>query len=430
MLRRSTVRAVLFTLVFVAATQSASAQSPGVAAETAGPYLAGSRSVSYAGLPGGNGSVTATVRYPALTAGTNAALNPAGAPYGVVVFGHGFSLSASLYDTLYVHWASHGYIVVALTTEQALFTGNLPKFIIDFQAAVLGLRTAAQTAGNPLFGAVASDARATAIGHSFGGAASIVAASQAPLLFNGVVSLAATSTSPQNVDILTATAALTVPALHMGASLDTIVPPPANLLPIYAATPATVNRRLIEIAGGTHGRFHQASGIDWLLESPPTITVEEQQRLIRRYSTSFLSTMVARDPTRLDAYLGPAAAADLALSQQSTALAESFLFAAGPAVQSAAYSLVAARAPNDDALIAVGFAVLPVPLATPYGDLLIDPSTALLLPPLVLGPGVFGQFTTIFPTLPGLSGANLPCQALVGSAASFDFSPIWPLQIL
>ncbi len=423
-------RALAFAAVVVFfAAPPASAQSPGVQAETVGPYLAGSRSVTFAGLPGGNGSVTATVRYPALTAGTNAVLNPAGAPYRAIVFGHGFSLQASLYDTLYAHWASHGYIVVALTTEQGLFTGNLPKFLIDFQAAVLGLRTAAQTAGNPLFGAVASDVRATAIGHSFGGAASIVAASQAPLLFNGVVSLAATSTSPQNVDILAAAAALTVPALHMGASLDTIVPPPANLLPIYAATPATVNRRLIEIAGGTHGRFHQASGIDWLLESPPTITVDEQQRLVRRYATLFMDAMVSGDLTRLDAYLGPTAAADVALSQQSTALAEAYLFASGPAIQGASFSLVAARAPNDDALIALGAAILPSPIATPFGDLLIDPATAVLLPPILLGPGVFGAFTTTIPTLPGLSGAAFPCQALVGSGTSFDFTPLWTLTI-
>lgn len=419
----------IVALLFVA-TLSASAQNPGAAAETAGPYLAGTRSVAYAGLPGGNGSVTATVRYPALTAGTNAALNPAGAPYRAIVFGHGFSLTAALYDTLYAHWASHGYVVVALTTEQGIFSGNLPKFVVDFRAAVLGLRAAAQTAGNPLFGAVSADARATAIGHSFGGAASIVAASQAPRLFDGVVSLAATATSPQGVDILSAAAALAVPALHMGASLDTIVPPSSNLVPIYAATPATVNRRLIEIAGGTHGRFHQTSGLDWLLESPPTITVEEQQRLVRRYSTAFLSTMVAGDPVRLDVYLGPTAAADAALSQQSTALAEAFLFAAGPAVQGAPFALTAARAPNEDALIAVGFTLLPSPLVTPFGDLLVDPTTALLLPTIVLGPGVFGSFTTTFPTIPGLSGAVLPCQALVGAGASFDLSSLWNVTVL
>lgn len=427
---RCVAAARTITALLFAATLSASAQNPGVAAETAGPYLAGTRSVAYAGLPGGNGSVTATVRYPALTAGTNAALNPAGAPYGAIVFGHGYTAAAAHYDALFAHWASHGYVVVALTTEQGAFSGNLPKFVLDFQAAVLGLRAAAQTAGDPLLGAVAADARATAIGHSFGGTASIVTASQAPLLFDGVVSLAAAATSPQGVDVPAATAALAVPALHMGASLDTIVPPSSNLLPIYAATPSTVNRRRIEIAGGTHGRFHQASGLDWLLESPPTITVDEQQRLVRRYSTAFLSTMVAGDPARLDVYLGPTAAADAALSQQATALAEAFLFAAGPAVQGATFSLTAARAANEDALIAVGFTLLPSPLVTPFGDLFVDPTTALLLPTLVLGPGVFGSFTTTFPTIPGLSGAVLPCQALVGSGASFDLSNLWNLAVL
>ena len=129
-----------------------------------------------------------------------------------------------------------------------------------------GLRLESARAGSVFSGLVNASVRAAAMGHSFGGASAIVAAERRPDLFAALATLAATPTSPQAVDILAAMRAANVPALHLGASRDTIVPPPANLDVLYAATPTT--RRLIEIEGGTHSYFHERWAIDRLVESP------------------------------------------------------------------------------------------------------------------------------------------------------------------
>lgn len=420
-----TLRVWVFAII---ATVGVYAQS-GVPAEVAGPWLVGSRTLTFSGLTGGNGSVGALVRYPAVTAGANTSFNAAAGPCPVIVFGHGFSLQASLYETLYAHWASHGYVVVAPTTEQALFTGNLPRFIADMKACVVGIRAAGTTSGNALFGAVAAGSKATAMGHSFGGAAALVAASQDPALFEGVVSMAATSTSPQGVDILGAVAALAVPCLHMGASQDTIVPTGSNLDPIYNATPAAVSKRSVVIAGGSHGRFHQASGIDWLTEAPPSITVDEQQRLIRRYATSFLRSLVRRQPVWMDVFLGPTATADAGLSAQATALAEAWMFTGGSAVQGQPLLVAAARRPGDTALLAFGTQTLATPTATPFGTLWIDPATLALFLELPVGAGSWAALTATVPVVAGLSGVSFPCQALVGTGASFDLSDLFTITV-
>ena len=424
-----TAVAILRTCAVVVVASLCAWAQTSVPAEVAGPWLVGTRTLTFAGTTGGNGSVGALVRYPATTAGANAPFNTAAGARPVVVFGHGFSLQASLYETLYAHWASHGWVVLAPTTEQALFVGNLPRFIADMKACVLGIRTASATPGNALFGSVPALVKATAMGHSFGGAAALVAASQEPALFNGVVSMAATSTSPQNVDILTAVSLLAVPCLHMGASQDTIVPVGSNLDPIYNATPVTVSKRSVVIAGGTHGRFHQASGIDWLTEAPPSIPVEEQQRLIRRYATSFMTSLVKRDPVWMDVFLGPTATADAGLSAQATGLAEAWMFTGGAAVQGQPIVVAAARRPGDTALLAFGTQTLAAPTATPFGDLFIDPATLALTLELPVGPASWAALNATVPVVAGLSGVSFPCQALVGSGTSFDLSDLFTITV-
>lgn len=395
--------------------------------ESLGPYLTGNRTISVAGIAGGNTNVSLRVYYPATAAGANQPLALSGAPYPIVVFGHGFSLSVSLYATLMNHLATHGYIVAGVATEEGLFVGNLPRYIKDCEAAVVGLRAAGSNASSPLFQGVASNAKAAAIGHSFGGAAALVAASERPDLFAALVTLAATATSPQGVDIFQAASTLTVPACHFGASQDSIVPPGANLDVLYAATPTT--KRLLEIAGGNHGYFHEAFGIDWLTEAPAAIPVSEQQRVVRRYQLCFLEWAMRGSPLLLDRFLGPTAVSDPALSRQSVNLDETLLFGNGTGTQGQFYGLYPARDPGDSALLFVAFALAPMPIPTAYGSFRLDPNTTVALVTLPVGADGYAPLEFTMPPLPTLSGLTFPTQAVAPLAPGNSLSNTWSITI-
>ncbi len=374
----------------------ATAQTP---PDLPGPRVVSVRSISVAGLPGGNANVALDIYYPATASSAAAPLDISGAPYDAVTFGHGFSLPASLYETLYRHFASHGFVVAVPRTEEGLFTGNLPEFIEDQSAAVAGLRDLAATSGHPLQGAVASGVRATAIGHSFGGAAALVAASGRPDLFDAVVTLAATATSPQNVDILGAAAALAVPILHMGSDTDLIVPPPQNLDPLWQASPPP--RLLAEIGGGRHSYFHEAWYVDRLTEPAGAISVAAQQAIIRRYVTSFLDAFGRGGTALLPWLLGPAATGDPALSRFDAILDPPILFGAGSAAVGTTYLLTAARRAGDTALFAAALGAAAIP--TPAGLLLLDPASLILLGTLPSGTGPAATLALPVPAAPGVA---------------------------
>jgi len=88
-----------------------------------------------------------------------------GGPFGTVVLVSGGLVAPARYRWLSDHLATRGYVVIS------------PTFVLDLaffqpgnvRAAVRGARVAASTAGHPLEGAIRSDAKVVAIGHSLGG---------------------------------------------------------------------------------------------------------------------------------------------------------------------------------------------------------------------------------------------------------------------
>ncbi|MGE0143620.1 MAG: alpha/beta hydrolase family protein [Planctomycetota bacterium] len=383
--------------------------------ENDGPYAAGSRTLSVPGRPGGNNSVTLQVWYPAQSAGANAPIEPTALPAPLVVFGHGFSLSAGLYDSLYRHLATHGFVVAGVATEEGLLTGNLPRFVNDFAATVTGMRAAASDPSSPFLGAVAADTRANAAGHSFGGAAAIVAAADHPDLFASVTPMAATSTSPQGVDILGAARRLGVPVLHLGASADTIVPPPQNLDPLFQATPG--DSLLVEILGGNHSAFHERWAIDRLLEPPGSISIAEQQRRIRRVWLPFLEWSLRDVTSRLDYLLGPTHRNDSGWSRSLARLTRGVLFGSGVPTLGSTFVLCPTRGVGDRALTFVAFGA-GAGISTPFGEFRLDPTSTLVFADGVTGAGNFAPQPLGIPTDPTLIGFTLWFQSLlpVGSA--------------
>ncbi|MBL6721955.1 MAG: hypothetical protein ISQ08_11160 [Planctomycetes bacterium] len=137
--------------------------------EDPGPHAVGFRSVTFSHPLAGNSTVTADIHYPALSAGTNAAADPASGPYPLVLFSHGFFAPPSFYSGLTSHLASHGFVVLSVSTETG-FVQDLQDQAQDGQAL---LHWADERSADPshfLFGMAAPGAWG-AMGHSNGCAA-------------------------------------------------------------------------------------------------------------------------------------------------------------------------------------------------------------------------------------------------------------------
>ncbi len=156
-------------LLLLACALSAVAPSTAQLPEDPGPHAVGFRSVSFSHPLAGNSTVTADIHYPALSAGTNAAADPAGGPYPLVLFSHGFFAPPSFYSGLTSHLASHGFVVLSVSTETG-FIQDLQDQAQDGQAL---LHWADERGADPshfLFGMAAPGAWG-AMGHSNGCAA-------------------------------------------------------------------------------------------------------------------------------------------------------------------------------------------------------------------------------------------------------------------
>lgn len=142
----------------------ASAQKP----EDPGPYKAGYRTITFANKYAGSTSIPCLVAYPAKTAGKNTAIDLSGAPYPVIVFGHGMNTLGQSHQNLAVHYASWGFLFVAPDTFQY---GPQSSQSLDMQALTRIIRDEHGRSGSFLHGGV--DVKHFGIGGwSMGGGAS------------------------------------------------------------------------------------------------------------------------------------------------------------------------------------------------------------------------------------------------------------------
>lgn len=195
-------------------------------------------------------------------------------PFPVVAFGHGFTQSASRYASTLQAIAARGYIVVAPDSETGLFP-NHGRFADDLWRAVRWGQ--AQTAWNP-------DATRDAVaGHSMGGGAALVAADRYPSL-DTVMTLAAAETNPSAT---TASAGVTVPALFVVGSRDTVVAP-STTRAMYTAKPSPAT--WVSITGGYHCGFNDSTSFFGLGCDSGSITRATQLAVTRELLGDWLDT--------------------------------------------------------------------------------------------------------------------------------------------
>jgi len=228
-------------LVFAAADARADDSLPG-------PFPVAQRNVTVT-RPNGS-TFTAQLRYPATSTSSTAPFHPDAKPAPAVSFGHGFLTSVSQYDSTLDHLASHGYAVIATTSEGSLFP-NHANFALDIRYSLTHLESEDLAPASFLFGAIDETSFGVS-GHSMGGGAAALAAA-ADVRIRCVATLAAAETNPSSA---AAMQQVQRPIRLIVGSQDTIVPP-SNTQPQYAACDAP--RQFATIAGGSHCGFIDGS---------------------------------------------------------------------------------------------------------------------------------------------------------------------------
>jgi pimeloyl-ACP methyl ester carboxylesterase len=200
----------------------------GQRAQDAGPYLAGWRSITFANPYAGSRSIPCMITYPSKVAGKNTNLEQGGAPYPVLVFGHGSGYIGDDYSAVARHFASWGFLVVAPNTWAS---GPIVSLARDMQALTRIVRDEHTRSGSFLHGVVNVDKFGVA-GHSMGGGASAeLLGSSADV--QAAVLLAPWTGDNSQPDPSEAMRRARVPFQVLVGSGDAVTPPTTNALPFY-----------------------------------------------------------------------------------------------------------------------------------------------------------------------------------------------------
>ncbi|MDI1261384.1 hypothetical protein [Aquabacterium sp.] len=223
-----------------------------------GPFAVANTKVA---SPSGYGA--ATVTYP--TAKSDG-------PYGLVVLAPGFLLAQGYYSWLAERVASHGFVVVNLSTNSIFDSPDVRA--PQLASALKQVLALSQTATSPYSGLVNPD-RLALMGHSAGGGAALTAALSNPGLKAVVGLTLAVGTQKEFSQ-------LQVPALVLAAEKDVIAPNATYSMPVFQSLSAALPSAYIEIAGADH--------------LTPTILEGSRMRaVLGRYTIAWLKRFVDED---------------------------------------------------------------------------------------------------------------------------------------
>jgi dienelactone hydrolase len=292
----------------VAATAQQAPATPAVAPDDPslpGPYPAGWTTVE---VERANGTrFSALLYYPALTPGQEAPLDPDGAPYPAVSFGHGYLAPPQWYVETLEHLASWGFLVIATESAGELFPSH-PEYARDLQDCLTFLERAAVDPGSFLRGQV-DIGRFGLSGHSMGGGAAILAAA-ADSRVQALIPMAPAETRPDSA--IAAMSSVQAPVALLSGSDDWITPIDRHSQPMYdnGGTP----KLLPVIQGGDHCGF-----VSELPSCGGSLSAEQQLRLAHRWLTAFFNLYLKRDTGYADDIWGPASRSDSQVKVQADA---------------------------------------------------------------------------------------------------------------
>lgn len=221
----------------------------------------------------------------------DAAPDPAGAPYPLVVFSHGDPGTRADYVPCMEHWASHGFAVLAVDHGKASNTSRITdlKSALDFAQQL--------ASGTDGFAKLIDTSREAASGWSGGGGTALHVGGARTTGLPGetrdprlkALVLMAPSARVDYLDL----GAVTLPVMVLvGAKDDRL----NHLQQVYQALPAP-RKALVTLTGGTHKIFLDPflktiyPQIDW-----GTLAPDRTQDLIHHFTTAFLLDVLKGDP--------------------------------------------------------------------------------------------------------------------------------------
>ncbi len=238
-----------------------------------------------------NRPIACDIYYPADVSGTNVSVVCDTSHFPVLVFGHGFVMSTSSYETLRDSLVLRGYIMALPTTESGFAPSHL-----DFGKDIAFIAEQIQLSNfnnTDLFFDRVADATCV-MGHSMGGGASFLSVQFNPAI-TAIANLAAAETNPSAI---TAASTLTIPALLIAGENDCITPVATNQLLMYNAIPSSC-KNLITINGASHcqmgdSNFNCSFGEATCTPSP-AITREVQQQKVFSYLSLWLDAVLKQN---------------------------------------------------------------------------------------------------------------------------------------
>jgi dienelactone hydrolase len=357
------------------------------------PLPVGVRDVAWSNpTAAGSGTLAARVLYPATANGTNTPLLPQPGGWPVVVFLHGFAVLGNSYQSLGTTWAQQGCIVVLSNTAQFDNVGQEADGRALFPAI-----TIANNAAGPLQGAFDVQRMALA-GHSMGGGNVANVLAQNPG-YRGGVAIAPVPPRGNNG------ALVQTPLGIVAGAGDTITPPASNATPYYQSLTAYRGCKFLYLLNGDASHTNLAG----LFVSGATATAVFQRSAAVAFAG--LQHVLAASPSALEQALGPAALAEPRLLSLTQQFAEPLVWTSAPLALGASLRASVGMEPGIGGL-AAAFAPPVGPIATPLGELRLDPNLAFVLAAGVVGSERRFDVPLTLPADPVLVGAPLSLQGL------------------
>ena len=205
-------------------------------------FTVGNTTATFTDVARANRQISCVVFYPATTEGADVPIADGMFPY--IVFGHGFVMNYTAYESLAGALVSSGYVLIFVETEGG-FAPSHSAYGLDL-AYVADHFYADNSSADDFFYTHLID-RCAIMGHSMGGGATWLAATTSASV-DCIAGLAPAETNPSAI---AAAASVTVPAMVFSGSSDAVTAPATNHIPIFESTTSSC-RIFVNLVEGSH----------------------------------------------------------------------------------------------------------------------------------------------------------------------------------
>jgi predicted dienelactone hydrolase len=245
----------------------------------------------------GNRKVPVEVYYPADSFGDNVPVCTAGSmKFPVLCFAHGYLMSWGSYTYISDLLVPEGYIIAFPKTEGELFPSHM-DMAMDISFILRKISEYGSDKSSIFFNSV--QRMNCAMGHSMGGGSAVLAAGSD----TSIAALAVLAPADTRPSAIKSAPSVKIPALIISGENDCITRPEAHQVPIFNGL-SSISKLMIMIKGGSHCQMADKSFPCNLAEltcgPAPSVTREDQQKIIIRYLVPWLNYHLKGDSSSAD----------------------------------------------------------------------------------------------------------------------------------